>query len=224
MENVARIIETEDGSHSLLSEQFDVGYHSKYGAIQESEHVFIQAGLVPAMAIKSSVRILEMGFGSGLNAYLSLLFAKEQQKVIFFESIEAFPIPTEQAASLNYPTLLKGSTEDFLALHQAPWNEPAVITPKFTLHKIAGTIQSTPLSGGVDVVFFDAFAPSSQPELWETPVFEKIYQAMAPGGIFVTYCAKGVVKRCLRDIGFQVEGIPGPPGKREMTRAIKINT
>ena len=157
MENVARIIETEDGSHSLFSEQFDVGYHSKYGAIQESEHVFIQAGLVPAMAVKSSVRILEMGFGSGLNAYLSLLFAKEQQKAIFFESIEAFPIPAEQAATLNYPTLLRGSAEDFLALHQAPWNEPAVITPRFTLHKIAGTIQDMPLSGGVDVVFFDAF-------------------------------------------------------------------
>lgn len=221
MEDIARVIETEDGSHSLFSEQFDVAYHSKYGAIQESEHVFIQAGLVPATAAKSSVRILEMGFGSGLNAYLSLLFAKEQQKTIFFESIEAFPIPAEQAASLNYPTLLKGSTEDFLTLHQAPWNEPAVITPRFTLHKSAGTIQNTSLSGEFDVVFFDAFAPRSQPELWEAPVFKKIYQAMAPGGIFVTYCAKGVVKRCLRDIGFQVEGIPGPPGKREMTRAIK---
>jgi tRNA U34 5-methylaminomethyl-2-thiouridine-forming methyltransferase MnmC len=222
MDKVAHIIETEDGSHSLYSEQFAVGYHSIYGAIQESQHVFIQAGLAPALAIKPSIRVFEMGFGSGLNAYLSLLFLNDQQKSIYFESIEAFPIPLAQAASLNYASLLKGSIDDFLALHQAPWNEPTVITPQFTLCKYAGTVQASPLGGDFDVVFFDAFAPSSQPELWEPSVFRKIYEAMAPGGIFVTYCAKGVVKRSLRAIGFQVEGIPGPPGKREMTRAIKV--
>lgn len=222
MDKVARIIETEDGSHSLFSEQFAVDYHSKYGAIQESQHVFIQAGLAPVVAVKPSVRIFEMGFGSGLNAYLSLLFLNDQQKKIYFETVEAFPIPVEQAASLNFPSLLKGSNDDFQALHQAPWNEPVAITSQFTLCKKSGTIQETTLSGDFDVVFFDAFAPSSQPELWESPVLEKIYEAMAPGGIFVTYCAKGVVKRTLRAIGFQVEGIPGPPGKREMTRATKL--
>ncbi len=222
MENVARIIETEDGSHSLFSEQFAVGYHSIYGAIQESQHVFIQAGLAPALASKPAIRVFEMGFGTGLNAYLSLLFLKDPQKTVYFETVEAFPVPLAQAASLNFASLLKGSNDDFLALHEAAWNEPAVITPQFTLCKYAGTIQETPLSGGFDVVFFDAFAPSSQPELWEQPVLEKIYEAMAPGGIFVTYCAKGVVKRSLRAIGFQVEGIPGPPGKREMIRATKL--
>jgi len=222
MDKVARIIETEDGSHSLYSEQFAVGYHSKYGAIQESQHVFIQAGLAPALANKSAVRVFEMGFGSGLNAYLSLLFSNEQQKTIYFETVESFPIPLDQASVLNYASLLEGFSNDFLAFHQAPWNEPVAITPQFTLYKKSGTIQETTLSGDFDVVFFDAFAPSSQPELWETPVLEKIYEAMASGGIFVTYCAKGVVKRTLRAIGFQVEGIPGPPGKREMIRAIKL--
>ena len=222
MDKVARIIETEDGSHSLYSEQFAVGYHSKYGAIQESQHVFIQAGLAPALATKSAVRVFEMGFGSGLNAYLSLLFSNEQQKTIYFETVESFPIPLDQAAALNYTSFLKGSNSEFLALHQCPWNEPAIISPQFTLHKNLGTIQEVSLSGDFDLVFFDAFAPSSQPELWETPVLGKIYEAMAHGGIFVTYCAKGVFKRTLRAIGFQVEGIPGPPGKREMTRAIKL--
>lgn len=222
MENVARIIETADGSHSLFSEQFAVGYHSKYGAIQESQHVFIQAGLAPALSTKSAIRVFEMGFGSGLNAYLSLLFLTHQQQRIYFETVEAFPVPLAQAASLNYASLLKGSNDDFLALHQAPWNQPTAITPQFTLCKHDGTIQETALSGDFDVVFFDAFAPSSQPELWESPVLEKIYEAMAPGGIFVTYCAKGVFKRTLRALGFQVEGIPGPPGKREMTKATKL--
>jgi tRNA U34 5-methylaminomethyl-2-thiouridine-forming methyltransferase MnmC len=222
MDKVARIIETEDGSHSLFSEQFAVGYHSKYGAVQESQHVFIQAGLAPALATKPTVRVFEMGFGSGLNAYLSLLLLTDQQQTIYFETVEAFPIPLVQAASLNYAFLLKGSNDDFLALHQAPWNEPVAVTSQFTLCKKSGTIQETTLSGDFDVVFFDAFAPSSQPELWEPPVLEKIYEAMAPGGILVTYCAKGVVKRTLRALGFQVEGIPGPPGKREMTRATKL--
>lgn len=221
MKKVARIVETEDGSHSLFSEQFAVDYHSKYGAIQESQHVFIQAGLAPLVAVKPSARIFEMGFGSGLNAYLSLLFGNDSQKTLFFETVEAFPIPVTQAASLNFPSLLNGSKDDFLSLHQAPWNQAVTITPQFTLFKHLGTIQDIHLSGDFDLVFFDAFAPSSQPELWERPVLEKIHDAMVPSGVFVTYCAKGVVKRCLREIGFQVEGIPGPPGKREMTRAIK---
>ncbi|WP_367389702.1 tRNA (5-methylaminomethyl-2-thiouridine)(34)-methyltransferase MnmD [Lewinella sp. LCG006] len=221
MDNVAHIIDTEDGSHSLFSEQFAVGYHSKYGAIQESQHVFIQAGLAPALLDKTSLRVFEMGFGSGLNAFLSLLFLSDPQKNIYFETVEAFPLPLAQVSSLNYPSLLNGSTDDFRALHEAPWGEPTIITPQFTLRKHLGTIQEVSLAGDFDVVFFDAFAPSSQPELWEAPVLEKIFQAMAPGGIFVTYCAKGVVKRTLRSIGFQVEGIPGPPGKREMTRATK---
>lgn len=221
MKAVTTLIETEDGSHSLHSEQYGTGYHSKYGAIQESDHVFIKAGLAQVAAKQSAVRILEMGFGTGLNAYLSLLYGLQQQKSIYYETVETFPISQEQAQLLNYPDQLKASPRDFLALHTAPWDKEVAVSPTFTLCKRMDKIQQAPLSSSFDVVFFDAFAPSSQPELWEAPVLERFFQVLAPGGIFVTYCAKGVVKRCLRSIGFTVEGIPGPPGKREMTRAIK---
>lgn len=221
MKTVATLIETEDGSHSLRSTQFGVSYHSKYGAIQESKHVFIEAGLAPVANTKSDIRILEMGFGTGLNAYLSLLYGQQYQKSIYFETVETAPISGEQAQSLNYPALLKADSKEFIDLHTANWDTVVAVTPEFTLCKWLNDVQEAPLSGNFDVVFFDAFAPSSQPELWEAPVLEKLFQALSPGGIFVTYCAKGVVKRCLRSIGFTIEGIPGPPGKREMTRGIK---
>jgi tRNA U34 5-methylaminomethyl-2-thiouridine-forming methyltransferase MnmC len=215
------LIETQDGSHSLFSETFGVSYHSKYGAIQESQHVFIQAGLGQVLPTRQEIRILEMGFGTGLNAYLTLLVGQSSKKKIYYETVESIPLTLEQVAQLNYPTLLGGSPADFLALHHSPWNEVVAIGNDFQLLKWDATIQEAPLGGQFDLVFYDAFAPSSQPELWEAPVLGKIFAAMASGGVFVTYCAKGVVKRCLRDLGFTVEGVPGPPGKREMIRASK---
>jgi len=215
------LIETQDGSHSLYSEAFGVSYHSKYGAIQESRHVFIHAGLGQLLPTRERVRVLEMGFGTGLNAYLTLLVGQSSKKHFFYETVEPLPVPLEQVAYLNYPTRLGGSPADFLALHHSNWNEVVPIGTNFQLLKWHATIQEAPLSGQFDLVFYDAFAPSSQPELWEAPVLGKIFAAMASGGVFVTYCAKGVVKRCLRDLGFTVEGVPGPPGKREMIRANK---
>ncbi|MEZ4984612.1 MAG: tRNA (5-methylaminomethyl-2-thiouridine)(34)-methyltransferase MnmD [Saprospiraceae bacterium] len=207
----------------MINETFGVSYHSKYGAIQESRHVFIEAGLGMVLPTHSHIRLLEMGFGSGLNALLTLqLINAMKGKTVFYETVETHPIPPEQVKALNYPVTVDIPETQFYALHEAPWNEPMVITPSFTLLKWLDSLQDAPLTGGYDLVYFDAFAPTSQPELWEKPVFSKIFDHMAPGGVLVTYCAKGVVKRTLRDIGFTVEGIPGPPGKREMTRAVKV--
>lgn len=215
------LIETQDGSHSLFNEQYGVSYHSKYGAIQESEHVFIKAGLATVMPARSNVRIFEMGFGSGLNAFLSLLTGERADKGIYYEAVEAAPLDMEQAAQLNYADQLGKGHDHFLALHKANWDQETVIKPDFSLLKWQQRLEDAPLSGNFDLVYYDAFAPSAQPELWELPALEKVYNAMNSGGVFVTYCAKGVVKRCLKEIGFRVEGIPGPPGKREMTRAFK---
>lgn len=215
------LIETQDGSHSLMSEQFGTTYHSKYGAIQESRHVFIDAGLAAVLPKKTSIRIFEMGFGTGLNAYLALDFCQKAGKHCHFETVEAYPVSMENIRLLNFPQRIGGDEATFHALHEAPWNKTHPVTAHFDLLKWQTYFAQAPLTGAFDVVFFDAFAPSSQPELWESTALSKIYDAMSDGGVFVTYCAKGVVKRTLRNLGFTVEGIPGPPGKREMTRAFK---
>lgn len=215
------LIETQDGSHSLLNEQYGVSYHSKYGAIQESEHVFIKSGLATILPAKPELRIFEMGFGTGLNAYLSLLTASKAGKRIYYETVEVLPLSLDQAQLLNYAEQLSADQATFLALHQADWNQEAALAPNFSLLKWNKSLQDAELSGNFDLVYYDAFAPSAQPELWEQEALQKVYNAMRTDGVFVTYCAKGVVKRCLKEIGFTVEGIPGPPGKREMTRAFK---
>ncbi|MEL6656816.1 MAG: tRNA (5-methylaminomethyl-2-thiouridine)(34)-methyltransferase MnmD [Bacteroidota bacterium] len=215
------LIETQDGSHSILSERFGVTYHSKYGAIQESQHVFLGAGLNVVMPKLDQVRIFEMGFGSGLNAYLSLLAAQKANKSIYYEAVEAFPISIEEAKQLNYAQQLDEDASLLEALHQAQWGEEISITPNFQLLKWQQTLEEATLKGGYDVVFYDAFGPRTQPELWEREPFQQLYDAMNTDGVLVTYCAKGVFKRNLKDIGFKVEGLPGPPGKREMTRAFK---
>lgn len=228
MENDAvRIVETQDGSHSLISDRFGVSYHSKYGALQESRHVFIEAGLHLKLPGLNEVKVLEMGFGSGLNALLSMLAAHETGKVITYHTVEAFPISLEQAQALNYSSVLADDTDQwqafFLELHQSSWGEEHAISDHFQLLKWLSGIEDLVLpSSFYDVVYFDAFAPSAQPELWTPEVLGQFYHALSPGGVFVTYCAKGVVKRTLKSLGFKVEGIPGPPGKREMTRAIKV--
>lgn len=227
MSEPGNIIETQDGSHSIMSTTFGVSYHSKYGAIQESRHVFIEAGLYPAMADKDKLRVFEMGFGTGLNAYLSLLVAEKKAKNVFFETVESHPVPIEQAELLNYPSVLNkigigADAKDFISLHQSSWNKTIELSPFFSLLKWHKRIQDTPLNGGYDVVFYDAFSPSDQAELWEEEVISKVVNAMNPGGIFVTYCARGVFKRLLKSLGLKVEGIPGPPGKREMTRGFKL--
>jgi len=221
MKNV--LIETQDGSHSLMSGAFGVSYHSRYGAIQESLHVFIKAGLHWKALKSKQLRILEIGFGTGLNAYLTMLEAARLGLDIYYETIEAYPISVEQAATLNYPQFLQPEESPtlFMELHRAPFGEKIVITRHFQLQKQQMQFENIQHKDAFDLVFFDAFAPDSQPESWEQPMLQKVYEALKKDGIMVTYCAKGYVKRNLKAVGFQVEALPGPPGKREMTRGVK---
>jgi tRNA U34 5-methylaminomethyl-2-thiouridine-forming methyltransferase MnmC len=221
MEN--EIFLTQDGSHSLRSQRFGVSYHSKYGAIQESRHVFLEAGLYPTLLKKKSVRILELGFGTGLNALLTLIDARDKHFRVYYHSVEAHPLGAETVARLNYGQLLADGryATDFARLHQTEWDREVAIDAAFNLRKTKGDFRQVDLGQDYDVIFFDAFAPNAQPELWELPSLSRAHEALAPGGVLVTYCAKGYVKRHLKLLGFTVEALPGPPGKREMTRAIK---
>jgi tRNA U34 5-methylaminomethyl-2-thiouridine-forming methyltransferase MnmC len=224
MEN--EIFLTQDGSHSLRSQHFGVSYHSKYGAVQESRHVFLEAGLYPTLLKKKSVRILELGFGTGLNAFLTLLDTRDKHFRTYYHSVEVQPLDTETVARLNYGQLLAGGqyAADFTRLHQAEWGEEIAFDEEFVLRKTKGDFRQADLGQHYDVIFFDAFAPDAQPELWELSTLGRAYEALAPGGVLVTYCAKGYVKRNLKALGFTVEALPGPPGKREMTRAVKALT
>ncbi len=218
-----QIIDTQDGSHSILSDEFGVSYHSKYGAIQESMHVFIEAGLRYRMADSGSLAVLGIGFGTGLNALLTCLEAENQSIKIDYTAIEAYPLSSEIIHELNYKTELQLSPQDnfFHKIHDAEWENRVVIHPYFSIEKNNMRFEEIDVENAFDVIFFDAFAPNSQPELWEAPMFQKMYNALHPNGVLTTYCAKGVVKRTLKSVGFQIEAIPGPPGKREMTRARK---
>jgi tRNA U34 5-methylaminomethyl-2-thiouridine-forming methyltransferase MnmC len=223
MIETGKIFETQDGSHSVFSEQYGVSYHSKYGAIQESRHVFIEAGLFYKLPMLKALSILEIGFGTGLNALLTLLEAERHSAHIHYEAIEAFPLTLEQAHQLNYPAVLGLPDDDdrFLQLHLADWGQRQPIGPHFSLRKRHERFEAVEDDAAFDLIYFDAFAPSAQPELWEADVLARMYRALKPGGLLVTYCAKGVVKRQLKQLGFTIEALPGPPGKREMTRAFK---
>lgn len=220
------IITTSDGSHSLINTELNETYHSTHGAIQESIHVFIKNGLEYFEQKNKSpeIRIFEVGFGTGLNALLTLQHSLTQPVKIYYESLEAFPVDQQTILQLNYPKALDflQAEKYFAQLHQTIWNEPSVITDSFTLSKRHVKIQDIDL--GVekfDVIYFDAFAPSKQPEMWEHPILKKIEQSMKPKAVFVTYCAKGQLKRDLRSLGLMVETLAGPPGKKEMVRAVK---
>lgn len=216
------IIETQDGSHTLLSHQFGVSYHSKYGAVQESNHVFVNAGLRARMLLDNQpLRVLEYGFGTGLNALLTYQIAEEKKRAIYYEGLEAYPVSEAFIKQLNYPQQVGVPDEAFFKLHEVSWNEPHQISPYFSFQKAHAFFQDKNYEANFDVIYFDAFAPSAQGELWEQPLLEKAYLALRSKGHFVTYCAKGAVKRTLKSLGFKLEALPGPPGKREMTRCIK---
>jgi len=220
-----KVIETQDGSHSLLNESLNETYHSTHGAIQESRHVFIKNGLHFFLGRNAplNISVLEIGFGTGLNALLTLREAAEQKIKIHYTTVEAFPVAVEFISQLNYADLLNFNQAHFLELHHADWNSVFSVTPTFDIEKREGTVQEMNFDDETyDLVFFDAFAPSKQPEMWEKPLLEKISKAMKKDAVFVTYCAKGQVKRDLKSIGLKVETLPGPPGKREMVRGLKL--
>lgn len=215
---------TSDGSHTVLSDRFGVSYHSRFGAIQESMHVFIEAGFhFRAAGLPPALSVLEMGFGTGLNALLTLLEAQRKEIEVYYATVEAFPLSIEQARELNF-TQVMGKPEllgPFQAMHEMEWGETSEISPGFHFTKWHTTFEAYQPERLFDVIYFDAFAPGSQPELWELPLLGKMYEALNPGGVLTTYCAKGSVKRNFKALGFTVESPAGPPGKREMTRAIK---
>jgi len=218
-----KILDTADGSHTIFSEQFGVSYHSKYGAIQETQHVFINAGLRLKAIVKKDISILGIGFGTGLNALMTCLEATKHNLNINYVGVEAFPVPVEMARQLNFGEYLKDENVAALHLkiHESEWEKPIAINQHFTLTKVEKRFQDLDYQNQFDIIYFDAFAPSSQPELWEEAVMQIMYNALLPEGVLATYCAKGSFKRTLKAVGFQVEKLQGPPGKREMTRALK---
>ncbi|MEM7102596.1 MAG: tRNA (5-methylaminomethyl-2-thiouridine)(34)-methyltransferase MnmD [Bacteroidota bacterium] len=217
-------ITTADGSHSILSDKFGVSYHSIHGALQETQHVFINAGLKLKALTSPSVSILDIGFGTGLNAFATILEARRRNLTVYYHAVEAFPLEFSVISGLNYPALLGGEEETnlFESLHTSEWGAPLMLSDTFTLFKDLSLFQELEVNKSFDLIYYDAFAPSAQPELWEEPILSKMYELLGPDGVLVTYCAKGVFKRTLKAVGFTVEALPGPPGKREMTRAIKL--
>jgi len=219
-----KIITTSDGSHSLFNEELNETYHSVHGAIQESLHVFIQSGLTYFIEKFSpkSVSILEIGFGTGLNALLTIQAAKQSSSLFYYKTLEAFPLEEEVWSKLNYAEALR-LKEHFDLLHRVLWDEQHNLLPNFQFQKQYIKLQDAGLNPtSVDIIFFDAFAPNKQPELWGIDMLKKVTDALRVNGVFVTYCAKGQLKRDLKSLGLTVETIPGPPGKKEMVRALKL--
>ena len=212
---------TADGSRTLFVPELNEHYHSVKGALTESEHIFIRTGL--RHCTRRDARVLEIGFGTGLNAFLTLLEAGKTGRHIHYTTIERYPLDDNIIKELRYPELIAPEQAGlFQELHQAEWNVPQEIIPHFTLLKIEGDFTRSVFEGDYDVVYFDAFAPEKQPEMWSQPLFDYLYTAMNEDGILTTYCAKGSVRRMLQAAGFTVERLPGPPeGKCEILRATK---
>ncbi|MBN2481984.1 MAG: tRNA (5-methylaminomethyl-2-thiouridine)(34)-methyltransferase MnmD [Bacteroidales bacterium] len=214
---------TADGSHTVFFSQLNEHYHSTFGALTESMHVFIRAGFDCLSGYKA-VTVFEVGFGTGLNALLTLIATAKNNCTTVYHTIEDHPLDEKLIHLLNYADLLPGRTtvEIFHKLHRAPWDSCVHIDKRFILHKIKADFLVFNPGFHYDIVYFDAFAPAKQPEMWRKDNFEKIYTMLNPGGILVTYCVQGEVKRNIKATGFQLETLPGPPGKREMLRAKKI--
>lgn len=214
------IVTTKDGSHSLYDYKLDEHYHSVYGAITESQHVFIEAGLKQLR--NQHIRILEMGFGTGLNALLTLAESNASEKSIHYTGIEKYPLERSITDLLNYESIIDPALKGMLKLiHDSSWQKEIFVQPDFILRKIQCDMLEMELTDEFDLVYFDAFAPEKQPELWTKRLFEQIYNSMSSQTLLTTYSSKGLVRRNLKAAGFRVEKIPGPPGKREMTRAYK---
>ena len=216
----SELILTEDGSNSLYVPEIDECYHSSHGAIQESRHIFIEAGLKQCR--KSEINVLEVGFGTGLNAFLTMIEAERSGKQIQYVSLEKYPVEAEKALRLNYPEELSpGKRSYFELMHLSAWNKKIQVTPFFSLEKIETDFTQYAPVDKFDVVFFDAFSPEKQPEMWTQERFELIYRHCNHGAMLTTYCAKGAVRRAMQAAGFTMERLAGPPGKREILRGVR---
>lgn len=215
-----KIIITADGSSTIQLSEWDEQYHSKHGAIQEAKHVFIKMGLTPFFNHRK-IALLEIGFGTGLNALLTQQEAESNNLEVVYEAIEAYPVSEEELLHINFSEQLKISQPIFNKLHQAKWEVKRQLTPHFHLKKRKQFINEIQDLNTFDLIYFDAFGPRVQPELWTALIFLKMFNALKSGGVLVTYSAKGAVRRAMLSVGFTVERLQGPPGKREMLRATK---
>jgi tRNA U34 5-methylaminomethyl-2-thiouridine-forming methyltransferase MnmC len=209
---------TGDGSTTLFLPHLDETYHSRHGAVQESRHVFIAAGFHAQP--RTPLTILEVGFGTGLNALLTGTEAGLTSRLVHYITLETVPLPEAVFTQLDFP----GTEEHSLlrSLHEAPWETAAAITPFFTLHKMQSRVQDVKLEeNSIDLIYYDAFGPRAQPDMWTPEIFASLFRIIRPGGMWVSYCSKGQVRRDLESVGWVTEKLPGPPGKREMMRAKK---
>jgi len=221
---VVKLIITGDRSHTIFVPELDEHYHSTYGAIRESRHVFIEAGFMHVAPGLEKINLLEVGFGTGLNALLTQIEAETSGKRVVYTAIEACPLEREIWEQLNYPQRLCSIdyTGIFEKIHLAGWGKTEEISNFFSIHKIHARLQDySPEPDHFDLVYFDAFSPGVQPELWTREIFIKLFKSMKPGAVLTTYSVKGDVTRALQAAGFNVEKIPGPPGKRQITKARK---
>ncbi|MBK8808580.1 MAG: tRNA (5-methylaminomethyl-2-thiouridine)(34)-methyltransferase MnmD [Bacteroidales bacterium] len=216
------VVKTNDGSDSLYVTEIDEHYHSIHGARSESEHIFLQHGL--AFIDLPEITVLEIGFGTGLNCLLSYKYAQDNNKIINYHTIEKYPLTCEEWGTLNYNTLLGDEYSAFYKqIHTSLWNISILLEPNFKLQKYNADVAEVTLPEAYfDVVFFDAFSPEKQPELWTASIFHSMYKAMKVGGVLTTYCSKGIVRRAMKEAGFTVNRTPGPPGKREMVVSRKV--
>lgn len=214
------LVLTSDGSHTLYAPAIDECYHSTHGAIQESRHIFIEAGFKPSE--KLELNVLEIGFGTGLNAFLTLLEVDLSFKNVRYTSLELFPVKVETALQLNYPEELAIEKRSlFELIHESPWGFYTDISPRFSLMKVKADYTTYEFAEKYDLVYFDAFSPDKQPEMWTEERFKILYEHCNSGAILTTYCSKGVVRRAMQAAGFTVERLQGPPGKRQILRAVK---
>jgi tRNA U34 5-methylaminomethyl-2-thiouridine-forming methyltransferase MnmC len=216
-----RVIITADGSTTIQLEDWNEQYHSKHGAIQEAYHVFLTNGLFALERPK--VSILEMGFGTGLNTLITYWEAQKKGLTIDYTGVEAYPVSPEELSQLNYVSELENGELELIfdRIHSVAWDKKIIVSPFFTLRKQQKKFFDVDDENVFNLIYFDAFGPRVQPELWTVPLFEKMYAALKTKGFLVTYSAKGSVRRNLQEVGFTVERLQGPPGKREMLRAQK---
>lgn len=215
------IIVTSDGSKTIYLPHWNEHYHSKHGAIQEAYHVFIKHGL--ELISKKEISILEMGFGTGLNAFITFLHSLEEEKMIYYTGVEAYPVKEKELINLNYIEQLNALNyrDVFSKLHASSWDKNHIISNSFSLLKRQLFFEDFKTVSAFDLIYYDAFGARVQPELWTETLFENMFLALKKKGVLVTYSAKGSVRRAMQTVGFTVERLPGPPGKREMLRAVK---
>jgi len=214
-----KLVITNDGSHSIFNPEINECYHSKHGAIVEAEHVFIRNGF--SVVNKQNLNILEIGFGTGLNALLTSQKAVQKKVTVNYQTMELYPVSEDNYSKLNFTDLIGIEKQSLLILHETPWEEKCKINDFFILTKFNTDLENYTSDTKFDIIYFDAFSPEKQPELWTNTIFMKMHNYLKEDGFLVTYCAKGIVKRTMKAVGFEIIVLDGPPGKRQMTRANK---